>query len=207
MEVEDNAGKRIKLKKVVRKSSSLGAKPPKGAVVLFDGTNVDAWHGEMDDRKLLAFGASTKNKYNSFTLHLEFILPFEPHAREQGRGNSGVFMQGRYECQILDSFGLSGDSNECGGIYSLAKPLVNMCYPPLSWQTYDIDFTAAKWIDGKKASNAKVSVSHNGVIIHKDYELPSNTPFAGPEGAEPGGLELQNHGNPVFFRNIWLLEK
>jgi hypothetical protein len=208
MEVKGISGKRsMKLKKVVRKSPSLGAKPPKGAIVLFDGTNVDAWHGTMDERKLLASGAETKQKFTSFTLHVEFILPFQPFAREQERGNSGVFMQGRYECQILDSFGLNGESNECGGIYSFAKPLVNMCFPPLSWQTYDVDFTAPKWVNGKKTANARVSIHHNGVIIHKDFELPNNTPFAGPETAEPGGLGLQNHGNPVFFRNIWLQEK
>ena len=82
-----------------------------------------------------------------------------------------------------------------------------MCFPPLSWQTFDVDFTAAKWVDGKKTANAKVTIRHNGVLIHKDYELPDHTPFAAPETAEPGGLGLQNHGNPVFFRNIWLLEK
>jgi Domain of Unknown Function (DUF1080) len=205
--VDDTGNRTVTLKKIVRQSSSLGAKPPEGAIVLFNGSNVDAWNGSMDDRKLLKNGATTKRKFTSFILHLEFILPFKPYGRDQDRGNSGVYIQGRYECQVLDSFGLNGENNECGGIYSVAKPLVNMCFPPLSWQTYDVDFTAASWANGKKAANAKVTIRHNGVIIHQDYALADSTPFSDPETAEPGSLHLQDHGNPVYFRNIWLLEK
>ncbi|MBA3698188.1 MAG: DUF1080 domain-containing protein [Planctomycetes bacterium] len=205
--IDDTDKRTVQLKKVLRQSPTMGAKPPEGAIVLFDGSNVDAWNGSMDDRKLLKYGATTKQKFGSFTLHLEFILPFKPYGRGQDRGNSGLYLQERYECQVLDSFGLNGENNECGGIYTIAKPQVNMCFPPLSWQTYDVDFTAAAWADGKKTANAKVTIRHNGVVIHQDQELPKPTGGGKPESAEPGGLHLQDHGNPTFYRNIWLLEK
>lgn len=96
-----------------------------------------------------------------------------PTARGQGRANSGVYLQNRYEVQVLDSFGLEGESQECGGLYTLAMPAVNMCLPPLAWQTYDIDLTAARYNDKKeKTQNARVTVKHNGLTIHDDYELP-----------------------------------
>lgn len=205
--VDDTDKRTVTLKRVIRKSPTLGAKPPEGAIVLFDGSNVDAWNGSMDDRKLLKAGATTKQKFGSFQLHLEFMLPFKPYGRGQDRGNSGLYLQERYECQVLDSFGLNGENNECGGIYTIAKPQVNMCFPPLSWQTYDVDFTTATWADGKKTANAKVTIRHNGVVIHQDLELPKPTGGGKPETAEPGGFHLQDHGNPVFYRNIWLLEK
>ena len=125
-------GKTWKLKRIVRESPTLGAKPPADAIVLFDGTNVDAFdHGKMDDRHLLWSGPKTKQKFQAFHLHVEFLLPFKPTARGQARGNSGVYLQDRYEVQVLDSFGLKGENNECGGIYSRVKPKLNMCLPPL----------------------------------------------------------------------------
>jgi hypothetical protein len=198
------------LKRVERKSKTLGAKPPKGAIVLFDGSNTDEWEkAKLVDGKLLgATGASTKRKFGDHLLHIEFRTPYMPEARGQGRGNSGVYIQGRYECQVLDSFGLEGEDNECGGIYSIAKPAVNMCYPPLAWQTYDIDFTAARYDEnGKKTKNARVTIKHNGIVIHDDLELTHGTPGHNPEGPEPDSLFLQDHGNPVAFRNIWVVEK
>lgn len=201
------------LKKVLRKSPTLGAKPPEGAVILFDGSGGDEWApGDMDGKLLKADvsggGQFSKRKFHSFTLHIEFQLPFEPAKRGQDRGNSGVYMQARYETQVLDSFGLSNADNECGGIYSIAKSAVQMCFPPLSWQTYDIDYTAAQFENGKKTKNARMSVKLNGVEIHKDVELTHATTAAPwKEGPEPGPIYLQNHGHPVRFQNIWLVEK
>jgi hypothetical protein len=162
----------------------------------------------VDDQGLLIAGATSKRKFQSCQLHVEFLLPFMPTARGQGRANSGVYLQGRYEVQMLDSFGLKGENNECGGLYSIKAPDVNMCFPPLSWQTYDIDYTAAKFVDGKKTQDANMTVRHNGIVVHKSVPLPHATTAAPvPEGPEPAPIYLQDHGNPVRYRNIWLVEK
>ena len=105
-------------------------------------------------------------------MHLEFLLPYRPAARGQGRGNSGFYQIDHFEVQILDSFGLEGMHNECGGIYSIKDSDLNACFPPLSWQTYDADFTNARAKDGKKVKNAKITVRLNGIVIHKDFEIP-----------------------------------
>ncbi len=197
------------LRRVERKSPTLGAKPPAGAIVLFDGDGVDEFSpGRLSEDHLLMEGATTKRKFQSCQLHVEFLLPFMPQARGQGRGNSGVYLQGRYEVQMLDSFGLKGENNECGGIYSIKAPDVNMCFPPLSWQTYDIDYTAAKYENGTKVKNALMSVRHNGVPVQTNVELPHVTTAApNPEGPDPGPIHLQDHRNPVRYRNIWVVEK
>ncbi len=196
------------LKKTLRTSPTLGAKPPAGAIVLFDGTSAEAFvDGRVKDGLLLE-GATTRQKFQSYTIHLEFMLPFMPTARGQGRGNSGYYAQGRYETQILDSFGLAPKDDDCAAIYKIKAPRINMCYPPLSWQTYDVDFTAAEYKDGKKVKNALLTVRHNGVEVQKDTEATHATtaaPFR--EGPEPSPFYLQNHGNPVRFRNIWVVEK
>ncbi len=199
-----------KFKRIMRKSPTLGAKPPKGAKVLFNGKDVKAWRkgAKMTKDGLLMQGVMSVDTFQSHRLHIEFRTPYQPEARGQGRGNSGLYLQGRYEVQMLDSFGLEGKNNECGGIYSVAKPKVNMCLPPLTWQTYDVEFTAAKFENGKKVANAKITVRHNGVIIHKDQELPRSTAASRlKEGAGGGPVYLQNHGNPVRYRNIWVVEK
>ncbi len=202
-------GDAVKLEKVTRKSPTLGMKPPKGAVVLFDGKSAKNFKpGKITEDGLLMQGANSVARFQDHTLHIEFRLPFQPKARGQGRGNSGCYLQARYEVQMLDSFGLKGNHNECGGIYSIKPPDVNMCFPPLSWQTYDVEFTAAKYDGKKKIANARMTVRHNGVVIHDNVELPKRTTASPlPDGPDPGFLHLQNHGNPVRYRNIWVVEK
>lgn len=201
-----------KLPKVARQSPTLGQKPPAGAVVLFDGSSIEGWDGgRMTDDKLLMEGCTSKQKFGSHRLHLEFRLPYMPQDAGQARGNSGLYLQGRYEVQMLDSFGLEGKDNECGGIYSVRPPAVNMCLPPLTWQTYDVDFTAARYEEsGKLVAKPRVTVRHNGVVIHDEIELPGerNTTAAPvPAGPEPGPIYLQNHGDPVRYRNIWVVPR
>ncbi|HEV3340588.1 MAG TPA: DUF1080 domain-containing protein [Pirellulales bacterium] len=197
------------LKKVERKSPTLGAKPPAGAVVLFDGTNADQFEGgKVTPEGWLAVGTRSKASFGSCQLHIEFRTPFMPTAEGQARGNSGVFLHECYEFQVLDSFGLDWKNNECGGLYSIEEPKVNMCFPPLSWQTYDFDFTAPKFdADGKKTANARVTLRHNGVVIYDDFEIPKLTAGGRPNEGATGPLMLQNHGNPVVYRNIWVVEK
>ena len=177
-------------------------------IILFNGKDADQWEkGKVTDDGLLMQGTQTKQKFGSGTLHIEFLLPYEPKGRDQARGNSGVYMQGRDEVQILDSFGLEGKNNECGAIYGIAEPIVNMCFPPMTWQTYDIEFTGAQWEGNKKVKNAVFNlVRHNGVVVHKDQEVTKVT-TAAPVGdnPEPAPIYLQDHGHQVRFRNIWFV--
>jgi hypothetical protein len=201
---------KFELKKIERTSPTLGAPPPPGALVLFDGSNTNAWRvGRIVDSGLLGVPAITKSDFEDFSLHVEFQTPLMPAARGQGRGNSGVYLLDQYEVQVLDSFGLEGLDNDCGGIYKAARPLVNMCFPPLSWQTYDIEFRAARFSpDGKtKRENAVVTVRQNGVPIHYNLELKGPTPGGHRHDEKPGPLYLQYHGNPVRFKNIWILPR
>jgi hypothetical protein len=199
------------LTRVVRTSPTEGKKAPTGAVVLFDGSNAKGWkNGRLTEDKLLMEGTTSLETFQDHQLHIEFRLPYQPEDRGQGRGNSGIYVQGRYEVQMLDSFGLAGKQNECGGLYSVKDPDVNMCYPPLQWQTYDIQYTAARFDEqGKLAKHPRITVRHNGVLIHKDVELPGNrstTAAPSKPGPAAGPIVLQNHGCPMRYRNIWTVK-
>jgi hypothetical protein len=209
MEIRDANGKPVgTAQRVERNSPTLGLAPPPNATILFDGTSVEQWeNARLTEDGLLQEGTTSKLKLQSHKLHIEFRLPYQPLDRGQARGNSGIYLQGRYEVQMLDSFGLEGKDNECGGIYSIKAPAVNMCFPPLSWQTYDIDFTAARYDDqGQVVENPRITVRHNGVLIHENVELPRSTTAAPlAPGPEPGPVYLQDHGCPVRYRNIWVI--
>ncbi len=206
----DKDGKQTVLPRIERQSPTLGMAPPHNAVVLFDGSSADAWEKGKVENGLLAAGCTSKQRFGSYRLHLEFRTPYKPTARKQSRGNSGIYHSGRWETQILDSFGLKPQDNECGGIYSISKPRINMCLPPLAWQTYDVDFTAAKFdAEGNRTAWPRITVRLNGELVHEDLELnknfttaaPIHTPLTNPEGP----IDLQDHKNPVFFRNIWIV--
>jgi len=180
-------------KKVERKSPTIGQAPPANAVVLFDGKSADDWQGgKLVEENLLFCGTSSKKKFGAGKLHIEFRTPFQPKAGGQGRGNSGVYIHGR-EIQVLDSFGLEGKDNECGAFYGSRKPNVNMCLPPLSWQTYDVEVKP-----GAKEGELLATVLHNGVKVHEDYVIKGSA-------SKPATINLQNHGNPVVYRNIWIV--
>lgn len=205
-------------------SPTLGAQAPAGAEILFAGTHLDAWEsrrspGEPIQWVLTGSGAveivsanagkrakqdlKTKDSFRDYHLHLEFKLAHKPEATGQGRSNSGVIHLGLYETQILDSFGLHGRDNECGGIYRIREPDQNASYPAGLWQTYDIDFQAPRFSpEGAKTAAARMTVRLNGVLIHNNVSVPQ--PTAGGKETERGPIVLQDHGNPVQFRNIWL---
>lgn len=201
-----------------------GTKPPEGAIVLFDGKDFSKWvkrDGKSEVKWNLRDGGvmegvkghgdiMTKDKFaGSFKLHVEFRVPYEPAGKGQGRGNSGVYLQGRYEVQVLDSYGLKSGKNDCGAIYNLHAPKVNACKAPTVWQSYDIDFTAPKFENGKKTEPARMTVSHNGMVIHEkaDITVDNTTSGLGGDPATPGPILLQDHGHPVQYRNVWLLKK
>ncbi|MCA9014866.1 MAG: DUF1080 domain-containing protein [Planctomycetaceae bacterium] len=209
VDVRDAQGHLLgQLSKYQRSSITLGAKPPAGATVLFDGSSVEHFKdGKITDEGLLSVGTELNKTYRSFRMHVEFRLPYMPYATGQARSNSGVYLQSRYEVQILDSFGLEGVENECGGLYKQKRADVNMCFPPLSWQTYDIAFVAPKFdADGKKIKNAFITVLQNGVPIHQDYSIVAKTGGGKQEGPELFPIKLQDHSNPVRFRNIWIVD-
>jgi hypothetical protein len=217
----------LKVAKPEDKQDVKSVPPPEGAVVLFDGKNLDNWVQRKDGKspaqwKLLENGVAqvngtgdilTKQKFGgSFKLHVEFRVPYLPNKKGQERGNSGVYVQGRYEVQILDSYGLESKKDDCGAIYEIAAPKVNACKAPTVWQSYDIEFTAPVCKDGKKVEGARMTVYQNGIKIQDDVQIPLDvkaTRAGMTEGdpCDPGPILLQDHGNPVQFRNTWLLPK
>ncbi|MFO0841916.1 MAG: DUF1080 domain-containing protein [Gemmataceae bacterium] len=211
--LKTNDGKTLELKKTVRQSPTMGAKPPADATVLFDGKDASEWVGGRADSKTGWLNTDrkdirTRRKFNNYTVHAEFLIPFLPDARDQGRGNSGFYQVDLYEVQILDSFGLDGKNNECGGVYQRRDSLVNACLPPLTWQTYDIDFTNAVRDGDKVVKKARITAKLNGITIHDDAEI-GTTPGGRDQKEEgtPGPLKFQGHGNVLQFRNVWVVEK
>ncbi len=195
--------------RVERRSQTLGLKPPSGASVLFDGSQTGHWkNGKVTNEGLLMIGTETRQAFRDFHLHVEFLLPYMPDARGQGRANSGVYIQSRYEVQVLDSFGLKGTDNECAGLYKFKAPDANMCLPPLVWQTYDIEFQSPNFdVAGRKVCSGIISVWHNGVLVQNAVALANKTGGGSAEGPKALPTKLQDHGNPVRFRNIWLIER
>ncbi len=197
--------------------STLGAKPPEGAVVLFDGKDLGGWvkkDGTTPASWPVADGfftvgagqgdIQTAKTFGDFQLHLEFNVPYMPQAKGQARGNSGVYLGGMYELQVLDSYGLTPKSNDCGAIYQQVVPKVNACKPPLQWQTYDVTFHKAKGEGGTVPRKARLTVIQNGIKIIDDAEISPSPGGARIKEGEDGPLLLQDHGNKVEFRNIWI---
>ena len=195
---------------------------PSDAIVLFDGTDLSQWQKRgseeeakwkiEDDHVSVVAGAGdiiTKEKFGSCQLHIEWRTPSEIVGESQGRGNSGIFFQERYEVQILDNYENRTYANgQAGSIYKQHIPLVNACHPPGTWQTYDILFTAPIFNDdGHKIASGYITVMHNGVVIQNHVELYGTTEYIGmPKNIQhdDASIVLQDHGNPVSFRNIWL---
>ena len=208
---EDDKTSAFEMKRVTIESPTLGMAPPEGAVVLDTPDDWDlypnTWFIGENHMQVQTPSIVTKEVFGDATYHIEFMCPFMPEERGQARGNSGVYIQGRYEIQVLDSFGEDPAWDYCGGIYKQSVPSVNASLPPLSWQTYDIDFTAPRFdASGAKTSNARITVRHNGVLIHDDIELTDRTP-GGMGGGElkEERLFLQHHRDSVQYRNVWVV--
>jgi hypothetical protein len=208
-------GLSFRLNRLESQSPKAGLKPPEGAVVLLPfeaGRQPDLSHWTNPAWKALDDGSMecapgkrenrTRREFGRIEhLHLEFRLPLEPSHRGQGRANSGVYLADHYEVQVLDSFGLVHTSGDCGGLYGIARARVNACLPPETWQTYDITFEPATLdSDGKVVAAPRITVLHNGVVIHERQEIP------GSKHRLQGPLQLQDHGHPIQYRNIWLVE-
>ncbi|MEL7001704.1 MAG: DUF1080 domain-containing protein [Bacteroidota bacterium] len=199
------------------------AKAPSDAIVLFDGSNLDEWRSrdgraagwEVKDNAATVVKSKgdifTKREFGDVQLHLEWRSPSEIVGDGQGRGNSGVFFQGRYEVQVLDSYESKTYPNgQAGAIYKQHMPLVNATRAPGEWQTYDIIFTAPVFNkDGIKVKSAYITVIHNGVLIQNHVEVKGTTEYIGlPKNVAhgKGPIQLQDHSNPVSYRNIWVRE-
>jgi len=212
----------LKIIKPEDKEDAKSTPPPKGAIIVFSGKDLGSWTSldgtKPAEWKLLENGVmevapgkgniiSRQMFGGNFKLHVEFRVPYMPDKQGQARGNSGVYVQGRYEIQVLDSYGKEAKIDDCGAIYGIAVPRQNACKAPTIWQSYDIEFTAPVCTDGKKVENGRMTVYHNDIKIHDDVELTKDNTTAGRGGdpCTPGPIMLQDHGAPVQFRNIWVL--
>ncbi len=194
------------------------SKAPSDATIIFDGTdmsgfkNGESWKVENGYMEVGKTNISSRQAFGDCQLHLEFCSPEVVKGKGQGRGNSGVYMMGKYEIQVLDSYdNKTYFDGQCGAIYKQQPPTVNACRGPGQWQSYDIIFTAPRFNeDGTVKSKAYVTVLHNGVLIHNHFELQGGTYWEKPASyskhPEKLPFVLQNHGNPVRYRNIWVRE-
>lgn len=193
--------------------------PPADAVVLFDGKDLSKWtNGEKWEVKdgyavVQKANITTKDSFGpDYQLHVEFATPEKVSGSGQGRGNSGVYLANRYEVQILDSFdNKTYFDGQCAAIYKQTPPMVNACKKPGEWQTYDIIFESPRFAeDGKVLKPCYITVIHNGLVVHNHFELQGGTFYDRPASyakhPERQPIQLQNHGNPVKYRNIWLRE-
>ncbi len=194
---------------------------PSDAQVLFDGSDFSSWvssSGEKVEWDLIdgamqvkpgTGGITTKDSFGDFQLHIEWASPSEVKGEGQGRGNSGIFLQGRYEVQVLDSYESRTYSNgQASAVYKQGVPLVNACKAPGEWQTYDIIYKAPTFNEeGRKTSNASLTVLHNGVVTQNNFEIWGTTEYKGlPRNHSHGEapLTLQDHSDLVRYRNIWI---
>ncbi len=204
----------------------MGNKPPSDAVVLFDGKDLSQWQTEKDGTpakwtlekegvmtvKKGTGNVKTRQGFGSCQLHIEWRTPSTIEGEGQGRGNSGIFLMGLYELQVLDSYNNTTYSNgQAGSIYKQHIPLVNASLKPGEWQEYDVIFTAPKFkTDGSLLSPARITVLHNGVLVQNNVEIKGGTVYEGQPSykahSDKEPLVLQDHGNPTSFRNIWIRE-
>ena len=191
--------------------------PPKDAIVLFDGKDLSKWEGgerwRIEDgiATVRGGGVQTKQSFGDCQLHIEWASPEKVAGSGQGRGNSGVYLMGHYEIQVLDSYeNHTYADGSAGSLYKQSPPLVNVSRKPGEWQAFDIIFIAPRFKDGKLAKPGYVTVLHNGVLVQNHTEIVGTTAWdAAPAyeaHPEKQPLQLQNHGNPVRYRNIWIRE-